>query len=130
MLARHGAILSLADRDERGLEAAIASLENSSGHMKTTLDIRDSSQVDVWILSTVTQLSRLDACINLAGVVTDGRPLAEESDDNWALLMDVNAKGVFNCLRSQLRHIRDGGSIVSITSISSTTPFFPFFLLC
>jgi NAD(P)-dependent dehydrogenase (short-subunit alcohol dehydrogenase family) len=129
MLARHGAILSLADRDERGLEAAIASLENSNGHMKTTLDIRDFSQVDAWIRNTVTQLGRLDGCINLAGVVTDGRPLAEESDDNWAFLMDVNAKGVFNCLRSQLRYIRDGGSIVSIASVSYTVLFFLFLLL-
>ncbi|KAJ0426896.1 hypothetical protein BJY00DRAFT_297840 [Aspergillus carlsbadensis] len=116
MLASHGAVLYLADRDSKGLEAAISSLENSSAHMKTTLDIRDSSQVDTWIRSTIKEFGQLDACINLAGVVTDGRPLADESDENWAFLMDVNAKGVFNCLRAQLKYIRDGGSIVNAAS--------------
>ncbi|KAL3476000.1 hypothetical protein BJX99DRAFT_258894 [Aspergillus californicus] len=117
MLAKHGAVLSLADRDEKGLEAAVQSLD-STVHMKATIDVRDFSQVDAWILKTIEQLGRLDACINLAGAVTDGLPLAEETDDNWAFLMDFNAKGVFNCLRSQLKHIREGGSIVNAASVA------------
>jgi NAD(P)-dependent dehydrogenase (short-subunit alcohol dehydrogenase family) len=111
LLASRGAILSLADLNEVGLAKATESLDNAKQHIYTRVDVRKSQSVDDWIEKTVKQLGRLDGAVNFAGV---GRLAAvvDETDEGWDFIMDINAKGVFNCLRAQLRVISQGGSIV------------------
>lgn len=115
ILASRGALLSLADLDSKGLQATVENLhsESSQPHVTTIVDVRNSEQVEGWIEDTVARLGGLDGAINLAGVVTDGVSITEETDAHWDILMGVNAKGVFNCMRAQLKHIRDGGAVVS-----------------
>lgn len=41
-------------------------------------------------------------------------------DDDWDFVMDVNVKGVFNCMRAQLRNMKpEGGSVVNFASIAA-----------
>ncbi|OAL54595.1 oxidoreductase [Pyrenochaeta sp. DS3sAY3a] len=119
ILAGRGAVLSLADLQHDALNRALQSLPGDK-HMVTTVDVRDSTQVQAWIDKTVEQLGRLDGAANLAGVTTDGLPIAEETDENWDFLMNVNAKGVFNCIRAEMRRISDGGSIVNAASVAGS----------
>jgi NAD(P)-dependent dehydrogenase (short-subunit alcohol dehydrogenase family) len=114
LLASKGARISLADLNEDGLKAAIASLEDSSKHMYTTIDVRKSESVNSWIQSTVQTLGRLDGAVNMAGVITTATPVAEMSDEAWDFNFDVNARGVFFCIRAQLKAMSAGGSIVSL----------------
>ena len=44
--------------------------------------------------------------------------IVETSDQDWNFCMDVNARGVFNCLRAQLRAMKAGSSIVSTSKAS------------
>ncbi|RSL62998.1 hypothetical protein CEP53_004567 [Fusarium sp. AF-6] len=46
----------------------------------------------------------------MAGICTFAT-IAGETDEMWDLNMNVNAKGVFNCVRAQIRNMQDGGSI-------------------
>ena len=55
---------------------------------------------------------RLDGAANWAGVIRVN-PIVEMTDENWNFVMDVNSTGVFNCIRAQLRVMKDGASIVS-----------------
>ena len=118
LLAARGAIISLADLNQSSLETAATSL-SGSGHMSTIVDMRSASSVETWIAQTVQKLGRLDGACNMAGV-HPGKdlPVVEETDDRWDLIMDVNAKGVFNCLRAQLKHMNDGGAIVNASSVA------------
>ena len=112
LLAERGARLSLADMNEEGLKKAINSLENSDQHIYTRVDVRESKSVDNWIARTVEKFGRLDGAVNFAGV---GRlsTIANETDEGWDFIMNINAKGVFNCLRAQIKVMGEGGSIVS-----------------
>lgn len=75
--------------------------------------MRDSKAVTQWINKTVSDHGKVDGAANLAGMVRIQRPIKDETDDVWALTMDVNASGVFYCLRAELNAMKDGGSIVS-----------------
>lgn len=115
LLASRGAIVSLADTNQAGLEEAIKTLSTSGSrrHTSTVLDVRSSKAVDAWISQIVTDHGRLDGAANVAGVHKNDKRLVDETDEGYDLNMDVNAKGLFYCLRAQLRALSKGGSIVS-----------------
>lgn len=109
MIAR-GASVAISDIDERNLSLAKASLPSAA---TTLLDVRNSKAVTRWIDATIERFGRLDGAANLAGVSGIGGLVQDEADDLWDLVVGVNAKGVYNCLRAQIPRISDGGSIVS-----------------
>ncbi|KAJ5132050.1 hypothetical protein N7448_006208 [Penicillium atrosanguineum] len=117
LIASRGAIVSLADINESAMKAATESLTGSDKHMYTVVDVRHSHSVDAWIRSTVEKLGKLDGAVNMAGVISPAKPITEETDETWNFNFEVNARGVFFCLRAQLRAMGDGGSIVSAASV-------------
>ncbi|KAJ4993696.1 hypothetical protein SVAN01_00750 [Stagonosporopsis vannaccii] len=116
LLASRGACVSLSDVNEDGLKSAILSLEGRR-HMLMVVDVRDSERVNAWIDSTVAKYGRLDGAVNMAGIITKATPVKDLSDADWDFSFAVNTKGVFNCLRAQLKALQDGGSIVSAASV-------------
>lgn len=113
LLASRGALLSLADLNTNSLHAAISSLPNSHRHLGTVVDVRNAHDVDTWISSTVERFGRLDGAVNMAGVITPACPIAEMTDQKWDFEMGVNATGIFNSLRAQVRAMAADGCIVS-----------------
>jgi hypothetical protein len=114
LLAIRGAILSIADVNQQGLDDVLKILAGyKNKHIATVVDVRNGSEVDAWIEKTVQQLGKIDSGVNIAGVARLDTPVAQETDDNWDFMMDVNSRGVFHCMRAQLKHMKDGGSIVS-----------------
>jgi NAD(P)-dependent dehydrogenase (short-subunit alcohol dehydrogenase family) len=114
-LASRGAVLSIADVNRTGLDNVLKELPENGGkpHMVTVVDVRHGAEVEQWIKATVDWYGRLDGGINLAGVVTDGVPIAEETDEHCDFLMDVNAKGIFNAMRARIMNMNDCRAIVS-----------------
>lgn len=112
LLASRGATISLADLNEEGLRVAVNSLPDANRHMYTAVDVRNSKSVNQWISLTVDRLGKLDGAVNMAGIITPASPVTEETDEHWDLTFDVNTKGVFHCLRAELRAMSSGGSIV------------------
>lgn len=116
LLASRGAILSLADVNSTALGTALASLTpvtSQQEHMCQVVDVRDASTVDAWIAATVERFGRLDGAANIAGIITPARPITEVLDDEFERSLAVNVKGVFHCLRAQLRVMTERGAIVS-----------------
>lgn len=122
LLASRGAIISLADINEAAMKTAAASLPGNGEHMYTVVDVRDSKSVNSWIEGTVQKLGKLDAAVNMAGIITVATPVAEETDENWDFNFAVNARGVFFCLRAQINAMKTGGSIVSRRPQALTHP--------
>ncbi|KAJ3957382.1 hypothetical protein N0V92_006036 [Colletotrichum tropicale] len=116
LLAERGAKISLADINEPSLKEAVASLPDSDSHIYEVVDVRDGEAVDKWIQNTVKKYGKLDGAVNMAGVITHATPVAELTDKDWDFVFAVNAKGVFNCIRSQLKAMSAGASIVSAAS--------------
>lgn len=113
LVASRGAIVSLADINEAALQTAINSLTASDQHLYTVVDVRDSSQVDSWIQSTVQKFGKIDGAVNMAGVISPATPITETTDATWDFNFAVNSTGLFYCLRAQLRTMSARGSVVS-----------------
>lgn len=84
-------------------------------------DITGETPVDVTDPQSVADaVGRLDGPIDaavLAAGVSRMAPLLETSDDDWHTQMNVNAYGVFNCLRAVVPVMNKGGSIAVIDSM-------------
>jgi NAD(P)-dependent dehydrogenase (short-subunit alcohol dehydrogenase family) len=71
------------------------------------------------IAEAVETYGRLDAAFNNAGINCDGAPLLETDDDEFDNILDVNLRGVWNCMKAELRQMmaQGNGAIVNCSSI-------------
>ncbi|KAM6516756.1 hypothetical protein FALCPG4_014929 [Fusarium falciforme] len=125
-----GAALSLADVQETALESAAVELRKLGGHdavvLTTRVNIIVRSDVDAWIQTTVSKLGGLHRAVNLEGVIDDNMGamnLDAQDDSGYDSVMDVNVRGVWNCMRAQLRHVQPGASIVNASSAAGLIGF-------
>ena len=118
--AEAGAAVVLADVDEAGGVQAADALR-AEGYEATFVrcDVADEAQVAAMIKTTVDTYGRLDAAFNNAGVQVDAVELPDVSDDDYDLVMSVNLRGVWNCMKHELLWMREQGSgaIVNNSSI-------------
>jgi len=71
----------------------------------------------------VADLGGLDILVNNAGVLVAG-PFPDQSLEDMDLLLNVNVRGVFVTTQAALKHIPDGGRIITIGSNAGlTVPF-------
>lgn len=113
LLASRGALISLGDINEAAVKAVCESLPNSDKHMHKIIDVRNSQSINDWIAAKVERFGKLDGAVNMAGIITPATPVAEETDETWDLNFAVNVRGVFSCMRAEIRAMKDGRSIVS-----------------
>jgi len=115
LLASQGAHVSLADSNTNVTSQAAALPGGVDQHMSTVLDVRNAQEVNDWIESTVKRFGGLDGAVNMAGVLTEAKPLVETTDEEWERSWAVNVKGTFNCLRAEIKAMNGNGagSIVS-----------------
>ncbi len=85
-------------------------------------DVTDPVAVDALVAAAVDVHGGLDVLVANAGVQVE-KTVADTTDTDFDLVMDVNVRGVFNCCRAAVRHMRDhgGGSIVTIGSVAGDT---------
>ncbi|KAK8079164.1 hypothetical protein PG994_002971 [Apiospora phragmitis] len=119
-LAARGATISLCDLSfGKGSNAVYSSSLDGLETMKMYADVCDPESVKAWIEATVEKFGRLDGCVNNAGVIPRKMvPITEMELDDWNRVVNVNLTGVFSCLKYELQHIVDGGSIVNIASVA------------
>src|SRR5258708_37055256 len=72
---------------------------------------------------TVAELGRLDAAFNTAGVMAKIAPTADSTLEEFARVPRVNLRGVWSCMKHELRQMeRQGsGAIVNCSSIGGLT---------
>ncbi|MFV0252411.1 MAG: SDR family NAD(P)-dependent oxidoreductase [Beutenbergiaceae bacterium] len=104
-----------------GIGRACADALARSGYEVVEWDITGSVPVDVAVTESVSSAAAelaedLDAVVLAAGVSAMA-PLLETTDDDWHFQMNVNAFGVFNCLRALVPRLRHGGAIAVIDSM-------------
>ena len=84
-------------------------------------DICSWNEMDVSNPDAVNQLAsmfgRVDILVNNAGVQVE-KTVVDSTEDDWELVMGVNARGVFNMCRAFIPKMKNGGSIINIGSIS------------
>jgi NAD(P)-dependent dehydrogenase (short-subunit alcohol dehydrogenase family) len=117
LLARHGAVVTLAARRREALEAACAAIRDAGGSAHSIqLDVTDGAS----IASALSQAgTRFDILINNAGVSGTSRAM-DLDEAAWDRVLDTNLKGVFlvaQAVAQVMRTAGKGGAIVNIASI-------------
>jgi 3-oxoacyl-[acyl-carrier protein] reductase len=105
---REGARVIINDVDEEPAAATRADCEQlrpgaAAVHVGS---VAKSAETDALMKLAVTTFGKLDILVNNAGITRD-RMTHLMTDDFWDLVIDVNLKGTFNCIRSAARYMRD-----------------------
>lgn len=88
-------------------------------------DVSDSASVDAMMAETLRIYGRLDCACNNAGIDQESALFADVDDAIVDRLVGVNFRGIFLCMKRQIRQMiaqGSGGTIVNIASISATRP--------
>jgi NAD(P)-dependent dehydrogenase (short-subunit alcohol dehydrogenase family) len=125
LLAAEGAaVVLMARREERLLELA-RDIEDGGGRAAVSVgDVRSAADVERAVAVAVDTFGSLNCAFNNAGWGTVGPPLHETEDADYDLMMDVNVRGVWNCLRKQIAVMLEQGTGGSIVNTSSTAGLF------
>ena len=118
--AKAGAAVIIADRDEVTTGKAAEGLRvEGYNAIGVACDVTDKGQVKAMIEQAVRTYGRLDAAFNNAGINCDGGPLIETEDDEFDTIVNVNLRGVWNCMKAELRQMvaQGSGAIVNCSSI-------------
>jgi 3-oxoacyl-[acyl-carrier protein] reductase len=107
-LVREGASVVINDLDGEPAEEARAACEavragSAAIHLGSVADARAT---DALMRSAMDRFGALDILVNNAGITRD-RMAHLMSDEWWQLVIDVNLKGTFNCIRSAAPYMRD-----------------------
>lgn len=120
--AKAGAKVVVAGRrDAEGAETAelIRSAGGSGLFVKT--DVAKANEVEAMVKKTVETFGRLDVAFNNAGIEGVWVPIISQTEKDFDRTMEINVKGVWLCLRYEIRQMLKqggGGAIVNMGSIS------------
>lgn len=99
--------------------AALRSAGCDAVAIKADVAIRDD--VDAMLADTIARFGKLDVLVNNAGAtrLIPHADLDAVTDDDWNLMLGVNVRGTFNCVRAAAPALRAShGSIVNVASIA------------
>ena len=118
--AESGAAVVLADSNEQPLRTAAAEL-TSAGHQALDVgcDVSDEAQVAAVVERTVDTFGRLDFAFNNAGIQAPPTDAADEPAETFDRVNAINLRGVWACMKHELRPMREQGSgaIVNCSSL-------------
>lgn len=118
--AEAGASVVLADIHEQAVRAAAEDLiAGGRKALAIRCNVADEDQVAAMIEQTVSTFGRLDAAFNNAGVMSPAVETADAVAEEYERLISINLRGVWNCMKYELRRMRKQGSgtIVNCSSI-------------
>jgi NAD(P)-dependent dehydrogenase (short-subunit alcohol dehydrogenase family) len=118
--AEAGAAVVLGDINREAVTAAAEEL-SSAGHraVGVTCDVADEAQVAAMVERAVSGFGRLDMAFNNAGIMVPQCDAAEEPAEAFDRVNAINLRGVWACMKHELRQMRTQGSgaIVNCSSI-------------
>jgi len=118
--AQAGAAVVLADRNETALQQATEKL-TASGHqaLAVTCDVADEAQAEAAVTRAVDAFGRLDMAYNNAGILGPMGDMADETEAGFDEVNAVNLRGVWACMKHELRQMamQGSGAIVNCSSL-------------
>ena len=123
MFVQEGAKVVIGDvLDEDGMQTEAEINETGGECVFVHLDVTDETAWQDAVAAAVDRFGKLDILVNNAGIARINN-VEDTTSDEWDLVMDINAKGVFLGTKAAIPEIRKagGGSIVNISSIAGLT---------
>lgn len=117
--ARQGAKLVIAARRaQEGIETVNHISELGGEVIFVETDVTKNDQVENLVAKTLSTYGALDICFNNAGYGGMMVPCAEFEEEIWDNTIDVNLKGVWLCMKHQIKAMLEngGGAIINNAS--------------
>lgn len=122
--AEAGAAVVLADYREDIVQAEAKKLvAQGKKAIAVRCDVSEDSQIKAMVDRAVSEFGRLDVAFNNAGIMPKIAPIAEAPIEEWDQVIAVNLKGVWSCMKYELRQMEKQGSgaIVNNASVGALT---------
>jgi NAD(P)-dependent dehydrogenase (short-subunit alcohol dehydrogenase family) len=122
LFAKAGAKVVVAGRREVEGEETVELIRAADGDgvfVKT--DVSKASEVETLVQKVVERYGRLDVVFNNAGIEGVWVPIVRQSEEDWDRTIDINLKGVWLCLKYEIRQMLKqggGGAIVNMASVT------------
>jgi NAD(P)-dependent dehydrogenase (short-subunit alcohol dehydrogenase family) len=123
-LARAGARVVLASRDECALQNVAAGIRSAGGQATVlSADVRDEAQVKAAVDETLGAHGRLDVAFNNAGGGNRPTPFAELTASDFDESLSVNLRGTLLCMKYELAAMKQAGRgcVVNMSSTAGLT---------
>jgi NAD(P)-dependent dehydrogenase (short-subunit alcohol dehydrogenase family) len=118
-LAREGAALLVASNVEPEVQAVAREAEARGARaLAMGADVTRLADMEAMAACAVAELGSLDVLVTCAGIAGGGL-LAEQPEEDWTRVIDVNLNGTYRAIRAVLPHMmtQREGRIVTIASI-------------
>jgi ketoreductase len=118
-LAKNGAKVALASRNENHVERAAAQLKASGlAALALPMNVRRKQEIERAVEQIVSEWGALHILVNNAGI--SGLSMIDDADDNkWYDILDTNLNGMYLVTKAVVKHMPDhaGGRIINISSV-------------
>jgi len=120
LFAREGAKVVVADVQTEGGNETVEMVQQAGGQaIFVPCDVSKSADVKALIDTCVQTYSRLDCAFNNAGILGEMGKTADCSEENYDRLMAVNLKGVWLCMKYEIRQMLKQGAGVIVNTASN-----------
>lgn len=118
-----GANVAIFDLDENAAGDTVSAIEKAGGKaIFCPCNVADAGSVQAGVDKTLEAFSHIDILVNNAGVANIGTATTT-SEEDFDRVMNVNVKGVYQCLAAILPKMIDagGGVVLNMSSIAAIT---------
>jgi NAD(P)-dependent dehydrogenase (short-subunit alcohol dehydrogenase family) len=122
LFAKAGAKVVVAGRRELEGQENIELIRAAGGDgLFVKTDVSKAAEVETLVQKVVDGFGRLDIAFNNAGIEGVWAPIIRQSEEDFDRTIDINLKGVWLCLKYEIRQMlkQDGGG--AIVNMASTT---------
>ncbi|HEY6394168.1 MAG TPA: SDR family NAD(P)-dependent oxidoreductase, partial [Candidatus Binataceae bacterium] len=104
VFAREGARLTIADISAEGGDQTVRMLAGAGAETQfVRCDVSRAADADAMVAAAVKAYGRLDCAFNNAGIAGSQKKTGDYDEAEWDRIIAVNLKGVWLCMRAELR---------------------------
>ena len=122
LFAKAGAKVVVAGRREQAGQETVELIRAAGGDgLFVKADVSKTSEVEALIQKVVEKFGRLDLAFNNAGIEGVWVPIIQQSEEDWDRTININLKGVWLCLKYEIKQMLKqggGGAIVNMASVT------------
>jgi NAD(P)-dependent dehydrogenase (short-subunit alcohol dehydrogenase family) len=120
VLAREGAKILVSDISTRRGEETVALVRQIGGEAEFfKADVSRASDAEALIAAAVRKWGRLDGAHNNAGISGQLALTADDTEENWDRTLGVDLKGVWLCMKFEIRQMLKQGSGAIVNTAST-----------
>lgn len=103
-------------------EIVVKDIQDSGGEAFALQgDLKHSSQCERVVSEAAARWGKIDVLINNAGSMVQRVSIIELTDETFNEVIDLNVRSMMMCSKYAVEHMKNGGSIINLTSIAAHT---------